>query len=272
MQLILSLLLALVLAPQCKAAEGFFTDNAPPPVQSVWQSVYAFVCEGGRGTHSASAFLVGKAESPRSKNRADYYFITAGHAIEDCKGRRRYLVPNINQPSYEADGITLARPLARLERVKGYLVDDAYDLAIIKLEAPASLPVGPPLAVDGRCDDAVHQQIYAVGFPGVRKRPSLGQQREEKRWSRGEFVGYGRAEFRKGGQIYIASNLDSLPGSSGGPVVDRKGMLVGVVAKGVAGADNGYRYDVDPRKPGDWQTFIVPCHGVAALLTRSGLR
>ncbi len=35
-----------------------------------------------------------------------------------------------------------------------------------------------------------------MGFPGVGKRRSLHLKREEKRWSKGEFVGLGRADFR----------------------------------------------------------------------------
>jgi S1-C subfamily serine protease len=81
----------------------------------------------------------------------------------------------------------------------------------------------------------------------------------------------GRAEFRGTEQLYIASSIDSLPGSSGGPAVDEKGALIGVIAKGAAAPENGFRYDVDPKKPGDWQTFLVPCQAVLRILHASGL-
>ena len=95
--------------------------------------------------------------------------------------------------------------------------------------------------------------------------------REVKRWSQGEYVGLGRAEFRGVMSTYIASTLDSLPGNSGGPVVDEDGVLVGVVAKGAASEENNFRYDVDPQKWDDWQTFLVPCDAVARIMGRIGL-
>ena len=104
------------------------------------------------------------------------------------------------------------------------------------------------------------------------KRRSLRMSREEKRWSKGDYVGLGRAEFRGVTSIYIASTVDSLPGNSGGPVVDQGGVLVGVVAKGVAGEENNFRYDVDPQKRDDWQTFLVPCGAVLRILDRSGVK
>ena len=40
------------------------------------------------------------------------------------------------------------------------------------------------------------------------------------------------------------------------------------VAKGAANAENGFRYDVDARKQDDWQTFLVPCRAVSAIIQR----
>jgi S1-C subfamily serine protease len=250
------------------AAEGFFTDKLPPAVRAAWPSVFAFVCEGKGTRYVASAFVVKKDARGAAPN---IYFITAGHAVEDCKGPRRYLVEDINQPRFESDGITIAPQLRKLEDVSVVHVDDRYDIAVVKASAPTNLRVGNPLAVNGECDRALHHRIYAVGFPGVGQRRSLAKLREVKRWSSGDYVGLGRAEFRGTEQLYIASSVDSLPGSSGGPVLDDNGALIGVIAKGAAAPENGFRYDVDPKKTGDWQTFIVPCQAVLRILQTSGI-
>lgn len=250
------------------AAEGFFTDKLPPAVRAAWPSVFAFVCEGRGTRYVATAFVVKKDARVTDP---DIYFVTAGHAVQDCKGPRRYLVEDINQPRYESDGITVAPQLRKLDDVSVVHVDDRYDIAVVKASAPAKARVGNPLAVSGQCDHALHRRIYAIGFPGVGQRRSLAKLREVKRWSSGDYVGLGRAEFRGTERLYIASSVDSLPGSSGGPVVDENGTLIGVIAKGAAAPENGFRYDVDPKKPGDWQTFIVPCQAVLRILQTSGI-
>jgi len=151
-------------------------------------------------------------------------------------------------------------------------LDDAYDLAVIKVQANASLAIGKPVDVGDACEGSLGHEVYAVGFPGVKLRGGLRGWHEVKRWSKGRNIGIGTADFRGTSSRYFASTVDSLPGNSGGPVVDTEGRFVGVVAKGVAGADNGFRYDVNPQDPRDWQTFIVPCYGVRRLLSHAGLR
>lgn len=251
-----------------RVAEGFFTDRMPAAVRAIWPSVYAFVCEGNGSVYTASAFLVGRADRGKTST---YYFMTAGHAVEDCRAPRRYLAEDVSRARFESGGITLAAPPPRLQGVSTVHVDDAYDLAVVKVEASSTLRIGNPLKAGDQCDKALRQEVYAVGFPGVGKRRSLGLDGEAKRWSTGSFVGYGKAEFRGTQSIYIASSVDSLPGSSGGPVVDANAELVGVVAKGAASAENGFRYDVDPQKRDDWQTFLVPCRAVSAIIQRSGI-
>lgn len=259
-RLILSAGLVCATAAHGIAAEGFFVGNKPTGVREAWPAVYAFVCQNRRTVYVSTAFFVGKMPKPESKTKADYYFVTAGHAIEDCKNWRRHLAENLGR-----------RRSRRLKRVDVVYVDTVYDVAVIKAEASAGLRISKPIPVDDGCERAHLKEIYAIGFPGVGKRRSLGKRGEIKRWSKGDFVGVGIADFNGVDAMYIASSVDSLPGSSGGPAVDESGRLVGVVAKGAAGEDNNYRYDVNPKDPLDWQTFLVPCDAVLEIMRRSGI-
>ena len=241
----------------------------PAAVRAIWPSVYAFVCEGNGSVYTASAFLVGKSDRGKT---ATYYFMTAGHAIEDCRSPRRYLTEDVNRPRFESDGITLAAPLPRLGGVSTVYVDDAYDLAIVKVEASAELRIGNPLRAGDQCDKAVRRRCMPSAFPASASADPCASIARPSAGARGASLATARrssAGTRVASISLRASN--SLPGSSGGPVVDESGELIGVVAKGAASEENGFRYDVDAQKQDDWQTFLVPCRAVSAIIQRSGI-
>ncbi len=62
-------------------AEGFFTDKMPPAVRAIWPSVFAFVCEGGGGVYTATAFSGRQGQSRKARDLLLRHSRTCGRGL-----------------------------------------------------------------------------------------------------------------------------------------------------------------------------------------------
>jgi S1-C subfamily serine protease len=101
--------------------------------------------------------------------------------------------------------------------------DAARDITLVKTEVPGVQPMAVRLTDPGIGDD-----VYALGSPlGDAFNTTLTH-------------GILSGEREMGGQLFLQSDVAVLPGSSGGPLLDKSGLVVGVTvmrlgAKGIAG-------------------------------------
>ena len=118
-------------------------------------------------------------------------------------------------------------------------LDEENDLALLKVDAPPGL-VAVPLGTD---DELVETTpLTAFGYPFGRMLAS-----DNRYPAVSVNTGAITALRRKGGEL-SAIQLDASvnPGNSGGPVVDKKGNLIGIVVSGMHGGQAQLRH---PRQP-----------------------
>jgi S1-C subfamily serine protease len=115
----------------------------------------------------------------------------------------------------------IAVRLASGEVVRAVVVGLAptYDLAVIRLQNPQQIP--PPLSIGSSADLKVGQFTYAIGTPfGLEQSLTMGVISSLKR----------RLPTSRGREIANVIQTDAAinPGSSGGPLLDSSGKLIGV--------------------------------------------
>ncbi len=260
------------------ASEGFQDsfEAAPSPIQSWAKRV--FLVGSGQETPIGTAFLI-------HNDSNGLHFVTAKHVAEQCgKAASCFLYP---QASYRRS--TLESRIEASYRLKinqtrvytpvhasgapnnlrnsdlGYFKTDKNSLAPqIQLEELRAKLQDLPL---NKTADVDH---YVVGYPDLTSRESYAWTSYDRtlklRWSFG-------AKLRKRGptdgaanahnhRTQIDSDADSLPGSSGSPVVNAEGELIGILQ----GGPNSTEYLELP-----WfYSFIVPSdtlrHFIGAIL------
>ncbi len=153
-------------------------------------------------------------------------FVTNAHVMEGAMQSECTLVLN---------------PALKTERkLKGKLLrlDKPHDLAILRVEGESKLPA---LALGSTEDLTETNEIIAFGFPFG----TLLSENEIDPPAVSVNVGHitslvGRRNFMKRIQVDAALN----PGNSGGPLLNRKGQVVGVVEAGIPGAQVNFAIPV----------------------------
>lgn len=137
------------------------------------------------------------------------------------------------------------------------------DIAIIKatVDVVDGLDLPVPLKISSDCNEAPLQTLYGIGFPDI----SLRNQSETqifKRWSKGiatEFLFSN--QFGNGRNEFLASTVDGLPGSSGGPVINERGEILNIMKASGSVEQNNYIYTGNEATGSlDWQMLGVRCN------------
>jgi serine protease Do len=130
--------------------------------------------------------------------------------------------------------------LSNRQRVSGSLVgeDPLTDIAVLKLELPAGESLPPAVTLGDSDELEVGEYVMALGSPlALQRSLSFGVVSSKDRFLSDEFklpTGEKTGSFNTWIQTDAAIN----PGNSGGPLVNLKGEVVGVNARGAFGASS----------------------------------
>lgn len=199
-QKIATMILALFL---CTICLGAFADTYPQPVIDGKKGVFLVLVtdEDGYITSSGSGFAIGKTGSPID------YIITNYHVVAD-----------------NPEGVNILVGRSNLLPLEVFFTDPVIDLAVLKASTPIHNRIPLPLQTSDKVKDG--QAVYALGFPAE----SL------------DFTDYIRANpddvTAFSGNISKFTSLNGVkfyqhtvpisPGSSGGPLLDETGAVIGI--------------------------------------------
>jgi len=154
------------------------------------------------------------------------------------------------------------------EKVRVASVEPSRDLAFLEVEIPYGADVEIARLRQADCFAAGLNEVISIGWPDLSIReiwgvePPVNHEDHIKRYSSGNFLTW-LERYRPRPQFFrlmekmrvIFHNADVLPGSSGGPLVDADGAVVGintlVVANSGTPAHNQFCAREDPHDPED---------------------
>lgn len=158
---------------------------------------------------------------------------TASHVVLCDQAPCRYGVgftsPNGNSARFWTDEVELSE------------ISTGNDLAFLIVESPVKPPISMPVFADPEHDDSAARRVFAVGWPNLKLRTNWGVPEPKnndlilKRFSNGIRVqsidAYplnNLATQKRERVSVIFHNADLMPGSSGGPLMDEHGHVLGL--------------------------------------------
>jgi len=126
-----------------------------------------------------------------------------------------YLITNFHVVN-GADSIYLENDKGEIYKAKPVYMDQNYDLAVLQIDDPNFNSFGPLPYTFKKSKSDLGEEVFTLGFP-----------RDEMVYGKGYLssaTGFG------GDTIAYQVSIPANPGNSGGPLIDNKGNIVGVVS------------------------------------------
>jgi len=253
--------------------EGFSSSRRglPAPARDAWSATVMVVRLEGKGDRSddplslpyggwGSGLVVSVDDSRRRRAGRSAVIATTSHVVRCGQAPCRYAV-----------GFTDPRGSdVRYWTMRASLEDGSpgTDLAFLRVDVPPQVSPSTPTLADPACQGDDLAPTIAVGWPNLTLRtgwnvpPPANSELLLKRYSEGRRVQHisayplRTADLEHGERVpIILHNADLLPGSSGGPLLDEHGRVIGInsriLAPGVRDKFNYCAAEADRHRPGE---------------------
>ena len=235
--------------PYPKTSEGFTFEVHQSNLQSAWDQTYVISdVQAGNPAISASVLIF------KRRLGDDLYlgFLTSGHSLRRTVSRVEADLGKIQI----SRNIRIQQSFSLEETLSGSMLspvmDMEKDLGFFILKLPGTkasdfevVPISPD------CRMGFGDSIELIGFPGVVYR-ALKDQRVKisdpdlitKRASAGIYIGEMKFGKDQSGDRYpiFGTTADAMDGNSGGPALNSRGHVVGILIGSEANKENGYVY------------------------------
>lgn len=239
--------------------EGFNTnsdsDPLPEALNDNWDSTFLVITETPTTITTGTSFLI---HIQKKELVDELYFLTSHHVIEHgcpeigkcpaLKLTQKALLVHTDKGSYLED----LKDEAGVEYAEVEIIKKSanHDIALMKVVVPKSPKTPNPMKMAESCLGASSGKLYTIGFSDTHIRTASSyleidnQELTYKRWSQGIYTRRTRIQIPNQAVAFVdGTTIDALPGGSGGPVINSKGEVVGLMRASSSIEENKYAYD-----------------------------